>query len=77
MNTFVKSKNLTTILGSIFRTKHYNASVSYETQMNICTNYLYIYINIYSLLSSSKSHLFGVYYQFFAPRSLLSSSLCI
>lgn len=48
MNTFAKNKNLTTILASIFRIKHYNASVSYETQMNTYTNYLYIYINIYS-----------------------------
>lgn len=48
MNTFAKNTNLTTILGSIFRIKHYNASVSYETQMNTYTNYLYIYINIYS-----------------------------
>lgn len=48
MNTFAKNKNLTTILASIFRIKHYNASVSYETLMNTYTNYLYIYINIYS-----------------------------
>lgn len=48
MNTFAKNKNLTTILAGIFRIKHYNASVSYETQMNTYSNYLYIYINIYS-----------------------------